>query len=59
VPYFDLGYKPKEIGRLRVEWTGASKPIGVRAPTHGDSYFDTDFTTIFGYRGPTDFVNEI
>lgn len=51
VPYFDLGYKPKEIGRLRVEWTGASKPVGVNSPTHADSYFNNAFTTIFGYTG--------
>lgn len=51
VPYFDLGYKPKEIGRLRVEWTGASKPVGVNSPTHADSYFSNAYTTIFGYTG--------
>ena len=56
VPYIDLGYKPKEIGRLRVEWTGASKPIGVESPLHGDSYFSNAYTTIFGYAGAPSFT---
>ena len=56
VPYFDLGYKPKEISRLRVEFTGATKPIGVRAPTSPYSAFDTAYTTIFGYWGGQDFT---
>ena len=51
VPYIDLGYTPKEIGRLRVEWTGASKPIGVDTIINGYGAFSDDFTTIFGYCG--------
>ena len=56
IPYIDLGYTPKEIGRLRVEFTGASKPIGVQAPTNGYSFLDTGYTSIFGYAGPPAFT---
>jgi len=57
VPYIDLGYKPKEIGRLRVELTGTAKPIGVIAPTSPYSNLDTGFCGLFGYRGaPNDFI---
>lgn len=59
VPYFDLGYKPKEIGRLRVEWTGASKPVGVASTLHADSYFNNAYTTIFGYTGAPSYTVNI
>ena len=55
IPYIDLGYRPKEIGRLRVEFTGATKPIGVQSPISSFSAFGTDFTTIFGYWGAPEF----
>ena len=51
IPYIDLGYTPKEIGRLRVEWTGASKPIGVESPISAYGCYSTDYATIFGYCG--------
>lgn len=56
IPYIDLGYRPKEIGRLRVEFTGATKPIGVASPISGYSAFGNDFTTIFGYWGAPEFT---
>jgi hypothetical protein len=59
IPYIDLGYRPKEIGRLRVEWTGASKPIGVASPISSYSRYSSDYTTIFGYRGAPDFTTEV
>ena len=58
IPYIDLGYKPKEIGRLRVEWTGASKPIGIVSPVSSFCAYSEDYTTIFGYRGAPDFTVE-
>lgn len=51
VPYIDLGYRPKEIGRLRVEWTGASKANGVASPKNGYSVYSEDYMAIFGYKG--------
>lgn len=59
IPYIDLGYKPKEIGRLRVEWTGASKPIGVASPVSPYCAYSEDYTTIFGYRGCPDFTTQV
>lgn len=57
VPYVDLGYRPKEIGRLRVELTGCAKPVGVYAPPSGYSVYNTSYATLFGYRGaPNDFI---
>lgn len=56
IPYIDLGYRPKEIGRLRVEFTGATKPIGVNSPISAYSAFGSDFTTIFGYWGAPEFT---
>lgn len=52
VPYIDLGYTPKEIGRLRVEITCAMKPVGV----NGDGFGGT---SIFGYAGMPDFTARI
>lgn len=56
IPYIDLGYRPKEIGRLRVEFTGATKPIGVSSPISSYSAFGDDFTTLFGYWGAPEFT---
>lgn len=44
IPYIDLGYRPKEIGRLRVELTGtvvgAGYVNGSPIPTDGDAFHD-------------------
>ena len=52
VPYIDLGYKPKELGRLRVEITAAVKPVGCHAPLNPFSAFSDEYTGFFGYAGP-------
>lgn len=51
LPYIDIGYTPKEIGRLRIEWTGASKPVGVASPLSSYSLLDTSCLPIVGYSG--------
>jgi hypothetical protein len=44
IPYIDLGYRPKEIGRLRVELTGtvvgAGYVNGSPIPANGDAFHD-------------------
>ena len=66
IPYINLGYTPKEIGRLRVEITGLAVSLGL---TTGDLYHETlqnmlnsvqstyqdfEYTTWFGYYGGYD-----
>ena len=53
IPYIDLGYRPKEIGRLRVEFKGYARPSGIRAlNTTGYGFQTNDYTYFFGYYGP-------
>lgn len=59
VPYIDVGYTPKEIGRLRVEWTGASKPCGVSSNLSSYSRLETDYTACFGYSGMGGFSKKV
>ena len=52
IPWIDLGYKPKEIGRLRAEVTGYARPYGLQTPTTGYGYQGMDYLYYFGYYGP-------
>ena len=53
IPYIDLGYRPKEIGRLRVELKGYARPLGIKAQqTTPFGYQTMDYTYFFGYYGP-------
>lgn len=67
IPYINLGYTPKEIGRLRVEITGIADSIGLTSGdlehetlsimTGGqvqDTVQDFQYTTWFGYYGGRD-----
>lgn len=51
IPYIDLGYKPKEIGRLKVETKMAIQENGFLASTNGWSFQDDSYTYAFGYVG--------
>lgn len=53
IPWIDLGYKPKEIGRLRVEMKAYAKPEGLHTITTTWGYSTYDYTYFFGYWGPT------
>lgn len=52
IPYIDIGYRPKEIGRLRAEIKGYARPTGIRSGTSGYGYQGLDYTYYFGYYGP-------
>ena len=52
IPYIDLGYRPKEIGRLRVEFKGYCRPSGITSQTTGYGFQANDYTYFFGYYGP-------
>lgn len=52
IPYIDLGYRPREIGRLRVELKGYARPYGIQSQTSGWGYQTNDFLNFFGYYAP-------
>ena len=51
IPYIDLGYTPKEIGRLKVELKGYFQASGFQANTTPYGYQSLDYTYSFGYYG--------
>ena len=51
IPWIDLGYRPQEIGRLKVETKMAIREDGYRATTTGASFQDDSYTYAFGYVG--------
>lgn len=52
IPYIDLGYKPKDLSRLRVELTGYCVPYGIHTNSlNSFSELTHDFTGFFGYWG--------
>ena len=55
IPYIDLGYKPKEIGRLRVEMTTSVYSAGLKSSSVNNYSFQSDdYTVFFGYWGCAD-----
>lgn len=54
IPYIDLGYKPKEIGRLRVEIKAYARPYGIVSLPGTGGMLTSDYLKYFGYYGPTD-----
>lgn len=54
IPFIDLGYKPKEISRLRVEIKGYARPWGISAQTSSYGFQDMGYTYYFGYYAPKD-----
>ena len=53
IPYIDLGYKPKEIGRLRMEVKGYARPYGLSANTTSYGMLSDDYLYYIGYYGAT------
>ena len=51
IPYIDLGYTPKEIGRLKVEMKAYMKTDGFFTTTTDYGYQASDYTYGFGYYG--------
>jgi hypothetical protein len=52
IPYLDLGYKPKELGRLKVEIKAVAQANGcIGNPVNG-GFQDTSYVAFFGYTVP-------
>jgi hypothetical protein len=53
IPYIDLGYKPKDLSRLRVELTGYARPYGINVEGKINDYsiLDNAYAYFFGYYG--------
>ena len=52
IPWIDLGYQPKELGRLKVECKAVSEACGFGVGTRvvGGGFQDTTYSDFFGYR---------
>ena len=56
IPWIDLGYRPKELGRLKVECKAVSEACGFSAGSRivGGGFQDFTYSKFFGYEAPTD-----
>ena len=54
IPYIDLGYKPKELGRLKAEIKAVAQSNGFKATTTAYAWQDTSYVDFFGYKVPRD-----
>lgn len=55
IPYIDLGYRPKELGRLRIEIKGVAQTNGfVTSNVVNGGWQDTSYVDYCGYRVPND-----
>ena len=54
IPYIDLGYRPKEMGRLKVEIKGVALANGLLGKACPGGWQDTSYVDFFGYRVPRD-----
>ena len=52
IPYIDLGYRPKEMGRLRVEIKGVAQANGLLGSACSGGWQDTSYVDFFGYKVP-------
>ena len=52
IPYIDLGYKPKEMGRLKVEVKAVAQSNGMLGNACSGGWQDTSYVDFFGYRVP-------
>ena len=57
IPYIDLGYKPKELGRLKVEIKAVAQSNGILGSPCDGGWQDTSYVDFFGYRVPRDPVS--
>ena len=57
IPYIDLGYRPKELGRLKVEIKGIAQANGLLGSACSGGWQDTSYVDFFGYRVPRDPVS--
>lgn len=56
IPYIDLGYKPKELGRLKVEIKAVAQANGVLGSPCRGGFQDTSYVDFFGYVVPEDYA---
>ena len=54
IPYIDLGYKPKELGRLKVEIKAVAEANGFVGQPCAGGWQDTSYVDFFGYVVPRD-----
>ena len=54
IPYIDLGYRPKEMGRLKVEIKAVAQANGLRGTAVHGGWQDTSYVDFFGYKVPQD-----
>ena len=54
IPYIDLGYRPKEMGRLKVEIKAVAQANGFLGSPCPGGWQDTSYVDFFGYRVPRD-----
>ena len=54
IPYIDLGYKPKEVGRLKVEVKAVAQANGLLGNPVTYGFQDTSYASFFGYNVPRD-----
>ena len=54
IPYIDLGYKPKELGRLKVEIKAVAEANGLIGKPCTGGWQDTSYVDFFGYKVPRD-----
>ena len=52
IPYIDLGYKPKELGRLKVEIKAVAQANGLLGSPCTGGWQDTSYVDFFGYKVP-------
>ena len=52
IPWIDLGFKPKDISRLRVEIKGYARPWGIHSRTTSYAFTDYGYSYFFGYYAP-------
>lgn len=56
IPWIDLGYRPKELGRLKVECKAVSEACGFNVGSRivNGGFQDFTYSKFFGYEAPTD-----
>lgn len=57
-PYFDLGYTPKEIGRLRIETKAYALNTGAQVNVNRFGYAGDSYSYFLGYYGALDWIVE-
>ena len=57
IPWIDLGYRPKEMGRLKIEIKAVAQANGLMGSACNGGWQDSSYVDFFGYRAPRDPVS--